>query len=89
MDSATLLADPTAIRLKKIVSDIGSLILVVQAAQPQAECPRCHRPSTRVHSYCSLAAPMSAATAEGNEAYAGCRLRLRPHLERVKRVRRQ
>jgi transposase len=51
MDPATLLADPTAIRLKKIVSDIGSLTLVVQAAQPQAECPRCHRPSTRVHSY--------------------------------------
>jgi transposase len=51
MDPATILADPTAIRLKKIVSDIGSLTLVVQAAQPQAECPRCHRPSTRVHSY--------------------------------------
>lgn len=51
MDPATLLADPTAIRLEKIVSDISSLTLVVRATRQQAECPRCHRPSTRVHSY--------------------------------------
>ena len=51
MDPATLLADPTAIRLQKIVSDISSVILVVQATRPRAECPRCHHPSARVHSY--------------------------------------
>ena len=51
MDSSTLLADPEAIRLEKIVSDISSLTLVVQAIRPQAECPRCHRPSSRAHSY--------------------------------------
>jgi transposase len=51
MHPATLLADPTAIRLKKIVPDHSSLTLVAQTTRPQAECPRCHRPSTRTHSY--------------------------------------
>jgi transposase len=51
MDAATLLADPTAIRLVKIIPHDCSLTLVVRATQPQTECPRCHRPSTRVHSY--------------------------------------
>lgn len=51
MDPATLLADPTAIRLEKIVSDTSSLTLVVRATRRQSECPRCHRPSARVHSY--------------------------------------
>ena len=51
MDPATLLADPEAIRLEKIVSDTSSLTLVVRATRTQAECPRCQRPSTRVHSY--------------------------------------
>lgn len=51
MDPAHLLADPEAIRLEKIVPDSSSLTLVVRATRTQAECPRCHRPSTRVHSY--------------------------------------
>src|ERR1041385_1375876 len=51
MDPATLLADPEAIHLEKIVSDISSLTLVVITTRAQAECPRCHRPSSRVHSY--------------------------------------
>ena len=51
MDPATLLADPEAIRLEKIVSDLNSLTLVVRTTRPQAECPRCHRPSKRLHSY--------------------------------------
>jgi transposase len=51
MDPAHLLADPEAIRLEKIVSDHSSLTLVVRVARTQAECPRCQRPSTRVHSY--------------------------------------
>lgn len=55
MDPATLLADPEAIRLVKIVPDRSSLTLVVRVARTQAECPRCHRPSTRVHSYYSRA----------------------------------
>lgn len=51
MDASTLLADPTAIRLEKIIQHHSSLTLVVTATQPRPECPRCHRPSTRVHSY--------------------------------------
>src|SRR5215213_6298295 len=51
MDPATLLADPTSIRLEKIIQHPSSLTLVVKATQPRPECPRCHRPSTRVHSY--------------------------------------
>jgi transposase len=51
MDAATLLADPTVIRLDKIVSDISSLTLVIKTTRAQAECPRCHHLSTRVHSY--------------------------------------
>ena len=51
MQLSHLLADPTAIRLEKIIQHPGSLTLVVRATRAQAECPRCHRPSTRVHSY--------------------------------------
>jgi transposase len=51
MPTSTLLADPTAIRLEKIIQHHSSLTLVVTATQPRPECPRCHRPSTRVHSY--------------------------------------
>src|SRR5215207_8508914 len=51
MDPATLLADPTSIRLEKIIQCPGSLTLVVKATRREAECPRCHRLSTRVHSY--------------------------------------
>jgi transposase len=51
MPTSTLLADPTAIRLEKIIQHHSSLTLVVTATQPRPECPRCHRPSTRLHSY--------------------------------------
>jgi transposase len=51
MEITTLLADPEAIRVEKIVSDNSSLTLVVKATRAQAECPRCHRSSARVHSY--------------------------------------
>ena len=37
----------------------------------------------------TLAAPASTATNAENDAYAGCRLRLQPHLQRPKRVRRR
>src|SRR5215210_3485295 len=51
MDASTLLPDPQAIRPVKIIPSHSSLTLVVKATRTQAECPRCHRPSTRVHSY--------------------------------------
>src|SRR5215207_771764 len=51
MPTLTLLADPEAIRLEKIIQHHSSLTLVVRATRAPAECPRCHQPSTRVHSY--------------------------------------
>jgi transposase len=51
MQPQHLLADPTSIRLERIVQHDSSLTLVVKATRTQAECPRCHRPSTRLHSY--------------------------------------
>src|SRR3954453_20274525 len=51
MDPATLLADPEAIRLEKIIQHESSLTLVVRVKRMQAEFPRCHHASTRVHSY--------------------------------------
>jgi len=51
MQLAHLLADPTAIRLEKIIQHDSSLTLVVRATRAEAACPRCHRLSTRTHSY--------------------------------------
>jgi transposase len=51
MQISNLLADPEAIHLEKIIQHHSSLTLIVKAARTEAECPRCHRPSTRVHSY--------------------------------------
>jgi transposase len=51
MEISTLLADPEAIRLEKIIPDHSSLALVVRTTRTQAECPRCHCLSARVHSH--------------------------------------
>jgi transposase len=51
MHISNLLADPEAIHLEKIIQHHSSLTLVVKAIRAEVECPRCHRPSTRVHSY--------------------------------------
>jgi transposase len=51
MPTSTLLADPTAIRLEKIIQHPSSLTLVVRVTRAGAECPRCHRLSARLHSY--------------------------------------
>ncbi len=51
MDASTLLPDPEAIRPVKIIPSHSSLTLVVTATRTQAECPRCYRLSSRVHSY--------------------------------------
>jgi transposase len=51
MDASTLLPDPQALRPVKIIPSHSSLTLVVKATRTQAECPRCYRLSSRVHSY--------------------------------------
>src|SRR5947209_6610904 len=47
---ATLLADPTCLRLERIISSAVSLTLVVRTTAPAAACPRCGAASARVHS---------------------------------------
>jgi transposase len=51
MQPQHLLADPTSIRLEKIIQHHSSLTLVVRGMRTQAKCPRCRCPSSRVHSY--------------------------------------
>ncbi len=51
MPTSHLLADPTSIRLEKIIQHDSSLTSVVRATRREAECPRGRRLSTRVHSY--------------------------------------
>src|SRR5215213_3594664 len=51
MHISTLLADPEAIHLERIIQHHSSLTLLVKATPTEAQCPCCHRPSTRVHSY--------------------------------------
>lgn len=48
--NTTLLADPTALRLDKIVSGADSLLLIVTATRRRAECPGCDVSSARIHS---------------------------------------
>lgn len=50
MNTQTLLADPAAIRLDKIISESQSLMFVVVTTRRRAECPRCATTSTRIHS---------------------------------------
>jgi transposase len=50
MNTATLLADPAAIRLDCIRPSPGAVTLVVATTAPLAMCPRCHKASPRVHS---------------------------------------
>lgn len=50
MNTRTLLADPAAIRLDKIISKPESLVFVVVTTLHCAECPRCATASTRIHS---------------------------------------
>lgn len=50
MDISTLLADPVALRLEYVKPTPKLITLVVKAIQPNAECPRCHYASTRIHS---------------------------------------
>src|SRR5215204_237475 len=50
MYAATLLADPTCLRLERVVSSATSLTLVVRTIGPTAACPSCGAMSERVHS---------------------------------------
>jgi transposase len=50
MNTATLLADPTAVRLQHARPSTDSITLVVKTISPHSSCPRCHRKSKTIHS---------------------------------------
>lgn len=50
MDTTTLLADPTTLRLETFVSHEKSITVVVRSIQPLAACPLCQQPSGNLHS---------------------------------------
>ena len=50
MNTATLLADPKAIKLDCVRPSHNAVILAIKTAARLALCPRCHRRSTRIHS---------------------------------------
>ncbi len=51
MDITTLLADPAAINLNLLVSEKGSITLIVRTVQPHPGCPKCGQASTSLHSH--------------------------------------
>lgn len=50
MSINTLLADPSSIRLVRVVCAPGLITLVVGASRQSAECPRCHTRAASFHS---------------------------------------
>lgn len=46
----TLLADPVALRLEKIISSADLITVVVKTSLPHAACPQCQQLSTKLHS---------------------------------------
>src|SRR5512146_1314221 len=47
---ATILPDPTQLRLIQLVADRGCITACVATAAPSSPCPLCGQPATRVHS---------------------------------------
>lgn len=50
MDAKTLLADPAALRIEKIVTENSSVIISLKSVQIQVHCPVCHPLSIKRHS---------------------------------------
>lgn len=50
MDTATLLADPNALRLEAFVSHENAITVLVRTCQSFAVCPLCQQPSNSLHS---------------------------------------
>ncbi len=51
MSQNPLLADPQALTLESLTSKDTQVILVVKTLKLVASCPKCHQPSSRVHSH--------------------------------------
>lgn len=50
MPITTLLPDPGVIRLDCIRPSLSAITLVMRTTAPRSPCPRCHQPSSRIHS---------------------------------------
>jgi len=50
MNQSPLLADPQALALESLTVKDTQVVLVVKTIQLIAPCPKCHQPSSRVHS---------------------------------------
>ena len=50
MSQNLLLADPQALALESLTLKDTQVVLVVKTIQPIASCPKCHHPSSRIHS---------------------------------------
>jgi hypothetical protein len=50
MDKPTLLPDPTCLHLRLLDASTTTITAIVTTTSQEAECPLCHRPSTRIHS---------------------------------------
>lgn len=51
MNQNPLLADPQALTLESLTSKDTQVVLVVKTIHTVAPCPKCHQPSSRVHSH--------------------------------------
>ena len=51
MDKPTLLPDPTCLHLRLLDASTTTITAVVMTTSSEAECPLCHRASTRIHSH--------------------------------------
>ncbi|MCI0392412.1 MAG: ISL3 family transposase [Acidobacteria bacterium] len=50
MNTASLFADPNLLQLERVSSEPDRITLTVKTAPRSAPCPRCHSPSTHLHS---------------------------------------
>src|SRR5690348_4585950 len=74
MAKPTLLPDPTCLHLKLLDASTTLIAVSVTTTSPEAECPLCHRRSTRLHSrYVRLVADLP---------WMGCAVRLQLHVRR-------
>lgn len=51
MSQNPLLANPQALTLESLTSKDTQVVLVVKTIQSVVPCPKCHQPSSRVHSH--------------------------------------
>src|SRR5690242_8254503 len=74
MTKPTLLPDPTCLHLQLLDASTTTIILVMTTTSEEADCPLCHRRSSRVHSrYVRQIADLP---------WMGCAVRLQLHVRR-------